>query len=226
MRTNVYIDGYNLYYGRLQGTPYKWLDVRRLVQHILQIQDPNTEIALVKFFTAPVLGRLASHEDKSVAAQDAYHRALLTTGIEIIKGRHTLEQGIAPRFEDGKTASRQASVPIWKWVEKETDVNLALHMYRDAVAATYQKSIVEQLVLVSSDTDASPALRMIREDFPNLKLGIIFPLKPAGSRPTSGSLSNVADWSRHHILDQELADSQFKDSVATDRKPARKPDYW
>lgn len=27
LRTRVYIDGYNLYYGCLKGTPYKWLDL-------------------------------------------------------------------------------------------------------------------------------------------------------------------------------------------------------
>ena len=26
MRTIAYIDGFNLYYGLLKGTPYKWLD--------------------------------------------------------------------------------------------------------------------------------------------------------------------------------------------------------
>lgn len=30
MRTNVYIDGFNLYYGAVKGTPYKWLDVAAL----------------------------------------------------------------------------------------------------------------------------------------------------------------------------------------------------
>lgn len=30
--THVYIDGFNLYYGLLKGTPYKWLDLgRRLI---------------------------------------------------------------------------------------------------------------------------------------------------------------------------------------------------
>jgi hypothetical protein len=27
LRTNVYVDGFNLYYGCLKGTPYKWLDL-------------------------------------------------------------------------------------------------------------------------------------------------------------------------------------------------------
>lgn len=27
MKTNVYVDGFNLYYGCLNKTPYKWLDL-------------------------------------------------------------------------------------------------------------------------------------------------------------------------------------------------------
>ncbi len=26
VKTNFYIDGFNLYYGAVKGTPYKWLD--------------------------------------------------------------------------------------------------------------------------------------------------------------------------------------------------------
>jgi integrase len=29
MTTNVYVDGFNLYYGAVRGTPFKWLDIRR-----------------------------------------------------------------------------------------------------------------------------------------------------------------------------------------------------
>jgi len=28
-RTVIYIDGFNLYYGALRGTPYKWLDIEK-----------------------------------------------------------------------------------------------------------------------------------------------------------------------------------------------------
>lgn len=36
LRTRVYIDGYNLYYGCLKGTAYKWLDLHVLFdKHIL-----------------------------------------------------------------------------------------------------------------------------------------------------------------------------------------------
>ena len=31
MITNVYIDGFNLYYRALKDTPFRWLDLRKLV---------------------------------------------------------------------------------------------------------------------------------------------------------------------------------------------------
>ena len=57
-RTAVYIDGYNLYYGRLRGTAHKWLDVVALFDALLRQRDQNESVAKVKFFTAPALARL------------------------------------------------------------------------------------------------------------------------------------------------------------------------
>ena len=50
-RTNAYIDGYNLYYGLLKGTPNKWLDPMRLVKSLLR---EDHEILSVKYFISPV----------------------------------------------------------------------------------------------------------------------------------------------------------------------------
>ncbi len=38
MRTSVYIDGLNLYYGALKGTPFKWLDPIKLSTAVLPRQ--------------------------------------------------------------------------------------------------------------------------------------------------------------------------------------------
>jgi 6-hydroxy-3-succinoylpyridine 3-monooxygenase len=35
LRTRVYVDGYNLYYGCVRKTAYKWLDIRALAAQIL-----------------------------------------------------------------------------------------------------------------------------------------------------------------------------------------------
>ncbi|NLD36866.1 MAG: NYN domain-containing protein [Desulfatiglans sp.] len=39
MRTAIYVDGFNLYYRALKGTPYKWLDIKLLVSNLLQPQN-------------------------------------------------------------------------------------------------------------------------------------------------------------------------------------------
>lgn len=103
MRTIAYVDGYNLYYGRLQGTPWKWLDIHALLQHILHVQAPAMTLTRVRYFTAPVIARLASHGHLSLEAQQTYLRALEATGVDVNLGRHQLEAS-----EQGASASRVA----------------------------------------------------------------------------------------------------------------------
>jgi len=43
MATIVYVDGFNLYYGALKGTPYKWLDIHALSRRLL----PNDQIVTI-----------------------------------------------------------------------------------------------------------------------------------------------------------------------------------
>lgn len=50
VKTNVYVDGFNLYYGSVKGTPYKWLDLRKLCNLIF----PNNELHRIRYFTALV----------------------------------------------------------------------------------------------------------------------------------------------------------------------------
>lgn len=60
MRTIAYVDGYNLYYGCLKGSPHLWLDVDRPVRGILHVQDPMSEVQRVKYFTAYIKARFAA----------------------------------------------------------------------------------------------------------------------------------------------------------------------
>jgi hypothetical protein len=46
MKTTVYVDGFNLYYGAVKGTAYKWLNLNRLCQFLL----PRNEITKIKYF--------------------------------------------------------------------------------------------------------------------------------------------------------------------------------
>ncbi len=53
MRTYVYVDGFNLYYGALKGTLYKWFDIDALIRLIF----PKNQIERIKYFTALVNAR-------------------------------------------------------------------------------------------------------------------------------------------------------------------------
>jgi hypothetical protein len=66
-KTSIYIDGYNLYYSRLKGTQFKWLDIVALFRdRILLPQDPRAEVVAVKYFTAPVKASYARHGERGL----------------------------------------------------------------------------------------------------------------------------------------------------------------
>lgn len=76
----VYIDGFNLYYS-IKNTPYKWLNLKQLVDTIL----PGHNIIKVKYFTANVSGRI---DPDAPRRQRIYFNALETLPeIEIITGK-------------------------------------------------------------------------------------------------------------------------------------------
>lgn len=229
MRTAFFVDGYNLFYGLLAGTEFKWLDLPAPLQHILHVQEPQSRVASISYFTAGVKPDLASRGILSKQAQDTYIRAIKARGVEVYFGRHRLEPGRAPRFIDKSTpASRSDQVDIWQLEEKETDVHLAISMYR---LATRQSTVVpehriEQIVLVSADTDMAPALRALREDYPALRIGVILPHREGIKREPPGSLLECAHWTRRSISVEELRTHQFPPRVPTRKRPACKPDYW
>ncbi|MDB5885064.1 MAG: hypothetical protein JWR74_1235, partial [Polaromonas sp.] len=223
-KTAVYVDGYNLYYGRLRNSPYKWLDLVRLFNDLLTVQDGAARIEAVKLFSAHALARFASHGNASVQAQQAYHRALQIMYPErfsIVLGTHSMDNSgaLVPVFRDGMPYDRNDRVRVWKIEEKRTDVNLAMAMYRDAA-----KGLYDQVVLCSNDSDAEPVLQALREDFPALVIGVVTPVPPpdpakGAPRGVSASLSRHAHWTRRHLLDGELAAAQLPPLVPTNKKP-------
>ncbi len=229
MRTACFVDGYNLFYGLLAGTPYKWLDLPSLLSHIVRIEHPEGTINGISFFTSGVKPSLASRGIASKEAQDTYLRALIARDVQVFYGRHQLESGKAPRFINKQTpASRTDQVEVWKLEEKETDVHIAISMYRlvSREAQLPPEQRTQQIVLVSGDTDMTPALKALREDFPNLRIGVILPHREGIQRTVPGSLKRSADWMRHVVTEIELADHQFPPRIPTHKKPALKPAYW
>lgn len=230
-RTIVYVDGYNLYDGRLRGTTFKWLDLVKLSQGILEQRDQNETLQKVRFFTAPALATFATHGAASVEAQSAYHRALKALygpKFEVINGAHSIDHNgtLLPTFVANQPYDRTRRVRVWKIEEKKTDVNLAISMYRDAC-----KSLVDRIVLISNDSDAEPALLALREDFPHIKIGVVMPIMPLRPgakvhRRPSGSLAQHADWTINDLSDAQLLSAQLPSLVPTKKKPIKKPPHW
>lgn len=113
LRTAFFVDGYNVFYGLVSGTPYKWLNIRVLLENILYKQNPRAEVSKICYFTASVKPHLASRGTKSLEAQNTYIRALKAHNVEVITGLHQLSQARAPKYVAGQGASRQNLVDIW-----------------------------------------------------------------------------------------------------------------
>lgn len=122
LRTFVYVDGFNLYYGALRRTSFKWLDLEKLCGVVLK----NTPIDAIKYFTARVKPR-ANDPDQSVR-QEIYLRALATNSkIEVYFGHFLSHPVMMPRCnQDGDPTGEY--VKVIKTEEKGSDVNIASHL--------------------------------------------------------------------------------------------------
>ena len=72
MITNFYIDAFNLYYGCLKGTPYKWLNLERFCQ----LHFPGNNVHRIRYCTARVKPRPS--DPRQPIRQQTYLRALGT----------------------------------------------------------------------------------------------------------------------------------------------------
>lgn len=229
LRTRIYIDGYNLYYGCLKGTPYKWLDLMVLFEKYVLPSGglPGTRSKLlplgIKLFTAQIIESAARAID-SVSSQASYHtalRKLYGERIGLIAGYYSQTQ-IKAKLVDAENPTRWPrhckEVLVWKLEEKQSDVNLALHAFHDAVTGE-----VDQTVFVTNDTDIAPALKMIREHTP-AKIGLVVPSRVNVRQPNT-ELSELAHWVRTHIRPDELSASQLP-RVIHGRRPTVKPESW
>ena len=228
LQTAIFVDGYNLYYGLLAGTAYKWLDLKSLLTHILHVQDPSSSLNSVDFFTSGVKPNLATNGITSLHSQNTYIRALKNQGVSVHLGKHQVQRSKAPVYRKDQKPSRQDQVDIWKIEEKETDVRIAISMYQLAWKESLKEAGqgIEQIVLVSADTDLGPALKAIREDFPKMHIGVILPHREDISRDPPGSLRNQSHWMRRIAKDAELKNNQLPNRIHTRKWPLDKPTIW
>ncbi len=207
MRTFVYIDGLNLYYRALKGTPWKWLDLSTLLTRILQ---PHHDILRIKYYTARVSGTFGDPTQQQ--RQRKYISALRKTQpkIEISFG-HFLSHKVRMPLARQDTVPRM--VEVIKTEEKASDVNLAVHLLNDSWLDVYDCAVV-----ISNDSDLAEAMRLVGHQN-GKRIGLITPGKHRPSR----KLMEHADFSRR------IRDNALRQSLLPDQIPGtniRKPSCW
>lgn len=207
MRTNVYVDGFNLYYGCLKGTSYRWLDLDALCARLL----PKNNVCRIRYFTARVSARPGRLHDP--IHQETYLRALATVPAVSLHFGHFLTRPATMPLAHPSPGGSQF-VTVLKTEEKGSDVNLATHLLADAFRAD-----AEAFVIVSNDSDLTEPMRIVRHDL-GLVVGIVNP-HPAHKR--SHALLSCKPSFFKQIRPGVLSASQFptvlKDAVGTIVKP-------
>jgi uncharacterized LabA/DUF88 family protein len=180
------VDGFNLYYSL--NVPhlnkYKWLDIKALCRSFLRHDEV---ISSVKYFTAYNFSKVEKQQRHFY-----YNQALKSTGIEIILGRY-------------KIKSRYCSIcgtDTPQPEEKETDVNLALHLLVGAMTKSCDKSII-----ITGDSDFVPAIKMVKKHFPSHRVGVIIPIGRFAVE-----LENVPHFS-DRLTVERLRNAQFSDNL-------------
>ena len=208
IKANAYIDGFNLYYGCLRGTPFRWLDVRELCSRLL----PNRfELQQVRYFTARMVP--LSHDPSAPERQRIYLRALATVpDVSIHFGHFLKNTTYMPLANPVPEGSR--TVKVIKTEEKGSDVNLACNLLLDAF-----KERCEAALVVTNDSDLLEPVRIARREF-----GLTVGLVPPHQRPAN-VLRQEADFIRS-IRKSTLRHSQFPASMKDMRGEFTKPQSW
>lgn len=218
MRTVVYIDGYNLYYGLLRKTTLKWLDLFALFRdHVL---DPEAELIQARYYTAPVLGRMCDSPE-SPQRQRRYLQALrkmYPEQIAIIEGKILATTPFQRLVKSIAEAPELQMVQVYDFNEKKTDVNLAADLIAGAWTGAY-----DQAVVCSNDTDLEAALATVRQHHPGIRLGVVAPIPGDDHRRISTDLSRHAHWSKP-LSPVHLRNAQLPDRIP--HSALHKPDTW
>ena len=210
MKTNVYIDGFNLYYGALRPRPqYKWLDLQALCDKLLVGHRVNR----IRYFTVRVSN---TPQDAEIdLRQQIYLRALATLPKVVIHyGNFRSHDVRMPLAEP--SPSGPATVLVRRTEEKGSDVNLASYLLLDCF-----ENDCDEFVVVSNDSDFAEPIRIIRDRFQR-RIGVVNP----NHRNRSVNLQNAASWSYSYIPRRVLRDSQLPLRLADAGGDFRKPDAW
>ena len=211
---NVYVDGFNLYYGSVRRTTYKWLDISAVCRTLL----PNVQINRIRYFTARV--KASPHDQQAPVRQQTYLRALRTTvNLTIHEGHFVRWPVLMPQFPLAypNFAKMPQAVQVQKTEEKGSDVNLATYLLVDCFNNEFDEALV-----ISNDSDLALPIEIVTTQF-GKNVGVV---NPHPKSKLSGDLIRVASYHFRTINKKVLAACQFPAMLSDSRGTFTKPATW
>ncbi|MCP4669166.1 MAG: NYN domain-containing protein [Deltaproteobacteria bacterium] len=161
-RVVFFIDGFNVYHSLNVFDPirqthlyrkYLWLDLYALADRFTRKQDA---LSGVYYFTA-----YATWKPHSMRRHRKLVDALKSKGVNVVMGK----------FKQKDRYCKKCGATYKAREEKQTDVNIAVYLFKEALAGSYDTAI-----LMTNDTDLIPAIKSVKEVFPDKKIGVLFPI--------------------------------------------------
>ena len=195
------VDGFNLYHS-LEVSPslrqYKWLDLDKLCRCFTTRKQQLEELY---YFTA-----LTHWNPEKVRRHRTFIRALQFRGARIVYGE----------FRRVDRICRLCHGTYKTFEEKQTDVNIAIYLFRLAIQDRFDTALV-----VSGDSDLVPSIDAVHATFPSKRIGILI---PPGRR--AGLLKDIADF-HAKITERHLRSSLLDFEIDLgDGETLRCPDAW
>ena len=212
MRTNFYIDAFNLYYGCLKNSLYKWLNLDEFCRR--SFPPPRNQLNRIRYFTALVNAR--PHDPQQPIRQQTYLRALRTLPTVTIHYGTYLESRVWMRLVNPPPGG-PANVEVLKSEEKGSDVNIASYLLVDAFEKDYEAAIV-----VSNDSDLAEPISLVRKKLKK-KVLVLLPCGPG--RRESVELKKVAT-KAVRVDPAIIAASQFLPQLSDIHGTIHKPATW
>ena len=192
-----YIDGFNMYYALKKYPQFKWLNYRKLAEAVIGGKDSIEKIYYFSAYVTWLPDNFKRHKN--------YIKALRWADVEFIPGR----------FKKKHIQCHQCNKIFQTHEEKQTDVNIAITILRDAF-----QNIFDTAVIISADSDLLPAVAMVHSTFPEKEIGIMFPI---GSN--SFELRQHADFCPK-MPQKLLRKCQFPDTIKIGKMGIHRPANW
>lgn len=195
MRVSFLVDGFNLYHSirdleAYTGSKAKWLDLKSLFSSYLPQFGRQAVLTQIHYFSA-LPNYLSNVYPDRIQRHKDYIKCLEDTGVIVNLGR----------FKKREIECKRCSRTFSKHEEKETDVSIGVKLVE-----LFLTDQADTIVIVSGDTDLSPAIRTATRNFPEKHVCICFPY-----RRKNNELSRIATLISFKIKEAKYISNQFQD---------------